>query len=115
MHLCSRDLLRTDHVLGPVILLVPMLRGIMVDCNLAIPLEERGKIYNKLKTSPGLMWTSSLLNISMSPIIIAKVGQRDFAATQGLTTSLFLFARIHGHGIKVLGIFIATTSATNLL
>lgn len=93
----------------------------MVDRNLAIPLEERGEIYNKLKTTPGLMWTSSLLKISMSPITIwywvriAEVGQRDFAATPGLTTSLFFFARIHGQGIKVLGIFIATTSATNLL
>ena len=81
-----------------VILLVPMLRGIMVDRNLAIPLEERGKIYNKLKTSPGLMWTSSVLNTSMSPttiwywVRIAKVGQREFAATPGLTTSLFFFA-----------------------
>lgn len=104
-----------------VILLVLMLRGIMVDRNLAIPLEERGKIYNKLKTSPGLMWSSSLLKISMSPITIwywvriAKVGQRDFAATPGPTTSLFFFARIHGHGLKVPGIFIATTSATNRL
>lgn len=104
-----------------VILLMPMLRGIMVDRNLEVPLEVRGKIYNKLKTSQGLIWTSSLLNVFMSPVTIwywvriAKVGQRDFASTPGLTTSLFFFARIYGHGIKVLSIFMATASGINLL
>lgn len=107
---------------GLNVVLVPMLRAVSLDQlvrNVPNELDERS-VLGRFKVPKSLRWSSGLLNFLMSPIAVwfwgrlAAVGEQDFAATPG-GSALYFFARIEGHGIKGLSIFMAVVSALNFI